>query len=351
MTTKRHKPQDIADPGEFLKAYFRDRGIKRRIECTALTECIRRAEEARESFKLMRAPAVPALNPDATGALSDAQKYSRRLLNNRKSAAATRVYHEVLNTEQAHSLAKVVVERDQYVAQVARANADRDDMEREAVHLRALVKQLRAEKGIGGWGVMRDTEPSTAGGRFSAMISPTMFASSLGVPPGQSMEHDIVAREVERNGKSLGISLNAGEVLNLGLIGSQSSQETDPHSASQSENPTPSSSQELDSGLAFVAGGSRDSGSGNIAGVLRASQEWKEGEKEMMLRRKFPVGAAVRIGMLNSQGSQGAPINLRYSMASEDVEEVDEIFSTSQCQTPMHGQGNTPVKRLRRFHM
>lgn len=93
---------------KFLLDYYNRRGIPESPEedKELLTDCTLRAEEARESFKRMR----PADDDDSddndadVASLTSAQKYKRRLKNNRRSAAAARVHAEVLRKEHCHSL-------------------------------------------------------------------------------------------------------------------------------------------------------------------------------------------------------------------------------------------------------
>lgn len=132
---------DIPDATAFLDAYF----AARRLPVggpppAALAMCVRRAERAREDFKRMRAPdGDPA---PLRGAPGDAEKYSRRLRNNRKSAAATKVYKDVLAAEQAHTLAAVADE--------VRENWRRVSvLSEEAGRLRAIVRALRETEGDG----------------------------------------------------------------------------------------------------------------------------------------------------------------------------------------------------------
>ena len=75
-----------------------------------LEDCVKLADSARESFKRWRSVAE---GPDlAEGqkerSLTPREKYQKRLVNNRRSAAATRVHQEVLRREHTHALRKAV---------------------------------------------------------------------------------------------------------------------------------------------------------------------------------------------------------------------------------------------------
>ncbi len=94
----------------FVQEYCRERGMVGSLACAPLRMAMARADAARERFKAARG-ACPAQAPaDARVAgvdeptLKRAEKYKRRLANNRRSAMATRVYHEVLKCETDHAL-------------------------------------------------------------------------------------------------------------------------------------------------------------------------------------------------------------------------------------------------------
>lgn len=97
---------DASDPADFLDAYFSDRNISGDLACSVARECETRAELARQRFKRARNAAEPCEEEDAASveALTPAEKYQRRLVNNRRSAAASRVFREVLKKERAFAL-------------------------------------------------------------------------------------------------------------------------------------------------------------------------------------------------------------------------------------------------------
>jgi hypothetical protein len=113
-----------SDSHKFLTGYFTDRGIPESPDDDAalLGECLGRAENARETFKRWRAGPDPPKVGDGgsdsgkgeeeTGKLSAKEKYARRLVNNRKSADAARVFQEVLRREHTHALREVSQQRD-----------------------------------------------------------------------------------------------------------------------------------------------------------------------------------------------------------------------------------------------
>lgn len=153
---KRTLDDENSDPCRFLSSYYVERGIPESPDDDGplLDDCVRRAELARESFKRWRScgddsgtalaidPAIAAAEaagttpPTSTATLAPGEgesdkgtngqpsttvnvasltpheKYQRRLVNNRKSAAAARVYQEVLRREHTHALRTVCAERD-----------------------------------------------------------------------------------------------------------------------------------------------------------------------------------------------------------------------------------------------
>lgn len=179
--TKRASPAaEIPDTTRFVDEYCRSRGLVPEAAVgTSLIEkqCIRSAEEARQSYKSHRDhhlerhadiphhhhhnhafhPGVPA-PPSTTAtssaaaaaalsaALSPAQKYSRRLFNNRKSAAAAKVYQDVLRRELATALQRPVTpaarERDPPIPAPSRAELDHLRADNARLH-RSLAESDR----------------------------------------------------------------------------------------------------------------------------------------------------------------------------------------------------------------
>lgn len=88
----------IDEAGKFINAYLHERDLMGDLSSTSLTSVLDRADEARERFKNSR-PKDDAVIDHSS--LTQSQKYRRRLENNKKSAAATRVYNEVLKKESA----------------------------------------------------------------------------------------------------------------------------------------------------------------------------------------------------------------------------------------------------------
>ena len=84
----------------FLQAYSRDRKFhKIDLMTPEYGEVVRWSNAARESYKLANATEEPPA--DATDVV---RRHLRRLANNRRSAAAARVYHEALRVDCAHAL-------------------------------------------------------------------------------------------------------------------------------------------------------------------------------------------------------------------------------------------------------
>lgn len=93
---------------EFLKQYRTKRGLSEDQSCEASREAEARGEEARELYKIERDAAAIASGECADNCdvelLTQAEKYERRKVNNRKSAAAARVCKEVRKIEKSYAL-------------------------------------------------------------------------------------------------------------------------------------------------------------------------------------------------------------------------------------------------------
>lgn len=118
------EPLSIDNAKEFLDSYMASRGIRMNATSKVLEECRRRAESAREGYKKLE----PAGIKKPT---TRAEKYARRLYNNRKSAAATRVFNEVEDAEQKHMIIETK-------AQLAREKV-------KAARARKMFEAMRAE--------------------------------------------------------------------------------------------------------------------------------------------------------------------------------------------------------------
>lgn len=145
--------RDLGDPSDFLQQYFDRRGIAAEVGTSPVEqECIRRAEEAREQFKRARAEkrsddVRPALSEDAD-VLTPAQKYNRRLMNNRKSAAAARVFQEVLKREQAYTLQTVAEERDRFASERSRLGGELKRLQDRVAKLQKENERLAMESKV-----------------------------------------------------------------------------------------------------------------------------------------------------------------------------------------------------------
>lgn len=135
-----------ADSAGFLEVYFRKRGIEPLEESAVHGNCVKRAEEARAEFKRQKIGDLPALprrkassadpteignmtDPDnAQEVKKDAVRYNRRLHNNRKSAAAAKIYQEVLRAEQAHELRRMSSELIEMKEKFSKMQQDATDM-------------------------------------------------------------------------------------------------------------------------------------------------------------------------------------------------------------------------------
>ncbi len=115
---------ELADPGPFLRDYFYRHEMDGSAECSLSHELIMRAEEAREEFKRIRLDH----SPDSDGATTGEQKYNRRLANNRNSAAASRVFREVLKKEQEYALKRASLKTTQLEQQLKRLEQENTEM-------------------------------------------------------------------------------------------------------------------------------------------------------------------------------------------------------------------------------
>lgn len=149
--TRKRTIEDVdSDPCRFLTTYFQERGIPESPEEDAplLKDCVARADGARDSFKRWRGGNSTAdADPNKpTPALSSGEKYKRRLVNNRRSAAAARVYQEVLRREHTHALRKAAAERDSLASDVQQLNEALDSMRKENARLTNLEQAKKKRK-------------------------------------------------------------------------------------------------------------------------------------------------------------------------------------------------------------
>ncbi len=152
-------PRDEGDPATFLEEYFRERGLTGRQDSDASLEVQQRAEQARERFKQLRTEAAKdssnsaAASKDTAAAvatgldadtLTKEQKYNRRLANNRKSAAASRVYNEVLRKETEFTLKEVVERAKRYEVQIESMTKEMRKLADENSSLKAKLQKLES---------------------------------------------------------------------------------------------------------------------------------------------------------------------------------------------------------------
>ncbi len=132
----------MTEPSVFIAEYLRVRGITGAQDSEIGREVRSRAEEARERFKRLRAaPNEPSVDEDT---LTKEQKYNRRLANNRKSAAASRVYAEVLRRETEHALKQTSEKSRQYQAELDKMEAKLDEERALNTELKERLVQLEA---------------------------------------------------------------------------------------------------------------------------------------------------------------------------------------------------------------
>lgn len=129
------KPLSIDDAKGFMETYVAERGIKNAgVNHPAIKACRGRAEDARESYKKLTPVGI-------TKPKSGAQKYVRRLHNNRKSAAATRVFQEVEDAEQKYLIVKTT-------KKLARAKAKEERAKNVLAMLRTEVARMTGDGGV-----------------------------------------------------------------------------------------------------------------------------------------------------------------------------------------------------------
>lgn len=115
---------DSSNPAIFAEGYAARAHLRAPAAGGAAAGCYARAADAREAFKRLRTdcePCTPANRADETG--QHARKYKRRLVNNRRSAAAARVFQDVLVRELSHALDASAARADALSAQLGRAMA------------------------------------------------------------------------------------------------------------------------------------------------------------------------------------------------------------------------------------
>lgn len=91
----------VDDAGRFIDQYLRHNDLLADLSSSSLATVLERADKARELFKKSRPKDDTVIDHSS---LTQSQKYRRRLENNKKSAAATRVFNEVLRKESARVL-------------------------------------------------------------------------------------------------------------------------------------------------------------------------------------------------------------------------------------------------------
>lgn len=132
-----------------MNAYFKARGIPESPDedDALLDDCVQLADSARESFKRWRSSTEsPAFDEQPEGPpLTAKQKYQKRLVNNRRSAAAARVYQEVLRREHTHALRKVVAEKVELKSAVETLQSTLDLLKEEKEQLVGTKEGVKEE--------------------------------------------------------------------------------------------------------------------------------------------------------------------------------------------------------------
>lgn len=147
LTPRKRSADDLTDPDQFLEVYFEERGIDGDLTSDITRSIDKRAENARERFKRIRtttgSPGEPASFDTKNEMLTPEQKYKRRLVNNRKSSAASRVHREVLKAERAFALSQLVKKTKEYEQKVLDLKHKLSNSEAKVVQLQAENENLR----------------------------------------------------------------------------------------------------------------------------------------------------------------------------------------------------------------
>ena len=143
---RKRKADEFVGPDEFLEQYFKERRIAGDLTSDVTRAIDRRANDARERFKQLRDSTTTNESANENPQLlSPGKKYIKRLENNRKSAAASKVYNEVRKVEISYALLKLVKLIDCYKSQVTDLTAKLHHSERNVLALRERNTQLEAE--------------------------------------------------------------------------------------------------------------------------------------------------------------------------------------------------------------
>jgi hypothetical protein len=284
---KRTLDDENSDPCRFLHAYYSERGIPESPDDDALLldDCVRRAEHARESFKRWRAAddggdalsatdvdcATPAPLPErrgladaaeavvarllesdgppAAGAADDKahvnvalltphEKYQRRLVNNRRSAAAARVYQEVLRREHTHALRNVSDERNKLKSDVDRLQDSLRKLREENERLADVERAAESQKIAKVEGSDRESFLDAFMGASSDKAYATVTAAAfLPVVTPATTEETMAnlsrallpmfgsqSQSQDDNDEKIGLMRPAGPSLSFGIFNSQASQ-------------------------------------------------------------------------------------------------------------------------------
>lgn len=144
------------DPNTYVDNYLSQRGIEKTTtynDSELERKVYQRAVDAREDFKRMRTrPNGPSIDPAVAAAtglgesvLTATEKYDRRLENNRKSAAASRVLKEVHMYETAYTLNQVIARSKQLEHESAINKNRADILEQENKEFRNEISTLRSK--------------------------------------------------------------------------------------------------------------------------------------------------------------------------------------------------------------
>eukprot|EP00171_Calliarthron_tuberculosum_P003083 IDg3083t1 len=153
---KRSANEAELDPNAYVDKYLQGRGIPKTTvynDSEVERTVYQRAVDAREDFKRLRTkptgssidPAVAAATGLAESVLTPADKYNRRLENNRKSAAASRVFHDVHKFETAYTLNEVVIRSKQLENETVAHKKRVDTLEKENRDYRDEIAALRTK--------------------------------------------------------------------------------------------------------------------------------------------------------------------------------------------------------------
>lgn len=358
---------DLPDPTEFVDQYCRQRNlVEENIVGTTELEkrCIRSAEEARQHYKDHRddelerrgAPVPRTDDNQAPGgttssqppiSLSPAQKYSRRLFNNRKSAAAAKVYQDVLKRELATVIQNLqnsvglrqgmdgvnlldrVAELEQQVTRFEDENAKlQRQLAREEKRVYDLTEQARKSQlshvNVKRMLSCRKFIANESSQKDDAALR--VFIDSQQQLPLTSQDLELVQNLPSQNQFNSQLSADPRAFLSDG--GSQQASQPVPTSAGFIAGNTLRYSSSMALSQVANEGDAKDFTTG-----LTCSQSQRDEGDDVLARASHPLSAGLPIGLLGSQQSQELPGFKTPIGSEENPLGEDGFFISSQGTT------------------